>query len=245
MMFDGFKPKTKTVTGVCKCGNEFEYTLPAGVPDPVHCGPCVAEQQGRADAARLMTHIDDYANDCGVVRKYRYWDEDIAHQLGTTEMRAWLLAIGAESAWIGGTNGIGKTHTVAFCAYYMMQQSRIFPYLVRASSWLREVVSGRSSDRNQTGESQYRRAITTKLLILDDIGKENLTQARAELLYDIIDERDRRQLPVWITTNFSGDLLRERLNADGEHAYGDAILKRLKRMIPLENIWKPETGDRA
>ena len=205
----------------------------------VMCDPCAVIFQNKRDTDRRLGCLRDSAEACGIPHKYREWNEDKAKELGNDKLLTWLRNHGTQSVWIGGTNGIGKTHTALYRAFELLQGSDVHPYCVRASAWLRSIVTGRTKDKSDC-EKLYRRAISCKLLIMDDLGKERLTEPRAELLYDIIDERDRRDGSMWITTNFSGETLIERLNSSGEgsHEYGHAILKRLKRMITPERIWK-------
>jgi DNA replication protein DnaC len=231
--------KTKYVKGVCDCGNPFEGVVP-DFANVTQCDSCVMAFQNKRDADRRSDNLRDAANYCGIPAKFREWDDQIAKEVGSQKLYEWLIVFGGNgkhSVWIGGTNGIGKTHTVHYRCYRMIEGERIYPYCVRSSSWLREVVTSRSKDKGD-GDKMYHRAIECKLFVLDDFGKERLTEPRAELLYDIIDERDRRNSPIWITTNFSGQELIDRINSSGDHEYGYAILKRLQRMISKERIWK-------
>jgi DNA replication protein DnaC len=64
---------------------------------------------------------------------------------------------------------------------------------------------------------------TCHLLILDDFGKEKLTDRGGEALFRIINSRYENELPVWITSNFNGNELMARMGDRGE-----AIVRRLK-----------------
>jgi DNA replication protein DnaC len=230
--------RMKQVNGTCKCGNNYSGTIPA-FAEMTMCDTCALEFQRQKDIERFRSCLRESCDSCGIPKKYREWDADKAKAVGSDKLLDWLRGHGTNSVWIGGTNGIGKTHTVLYRAFELLSNYNIHPYCVRASAWLRTVVTSRSKDKSDA-EKQYKRAIECKLLVLDDFGKERLTEPRAEFLYDIIDERDRRDGSLWITTNFGGAELKDRLNCagDGGHEYGHAILKRLARMMTKERIWK-------
>lgn len=230
--------KTKHVSGVCACGNTFDGVVPEFV-EVTQCDDCILAFQEKRDKERRIAAIRDSAEHCGIPSKFRNWDHGVAKELGSDKLLDWMRSHGTKSMWIGGTNGVGKTHTVLYRAYEVLVNDNIYSYCVRCSSWLRDTVTGRTNGKDN-GDKNYRRAIRSKLLVLDDLGKERLTEPRAELLYDIIDDRDRLDLPIWITTNFGGQELLDRMNASGEgaHEYGFAIMKRLTRMITKERIWK-------
>jgi len=69
--------------------------------------------------------------------------------------------------------------------------------------------------------------INCPLLILDDFGKERLTQRMASDLFAIVDERSTSRRSTIISTNFNGSTLLDRFdNRDKET--GVALIRRLK-----------------
>ena len=154
-------------------------------------------------------------------------------------MRPWLEERADQSVWVGGTNGIGKTHTLMYVAYRMIIEQALPCRAIRCSSWLRNQSTLRAGDRSARAEASadFLRVARSRLLIMDDLGKEKLTESKAEILYDLIDMRDRDSRPVWISTNKPGSVLLKRLNGHGDHDHGDAIITRLKRMIPKSNMF--------
>ena len=69
--------------------------------------------------------------------------------------------------------------------------------------------------------------ISCPLLILDDFGKERLTQRMASDLFAIVDERSTARRATIISTNFNGSTLLDRFdNRDKET--GVALIRRLK-----------------
>jgi DNA replication protein DnaC len=63
--------------------------------------------------------------------------------------------------------------------------------------------------------------------MIDDLGKEKSTPAMAALLWEVLDKRYGRGLPLVITTRFSGAELRQRY---GEECLGDDIVRRLNEL---------------
>jgi len=78
---------------------------------------------------------------------------------------------------------------------------------------------------NQTHGDVIERLTSCSLLVIDDLGKERLTQRMETDLFSIIDERTSNKRPTIITTNYNGSGLSDRFN-NGET--GTAIIRRLK-----------------
>jgi DNA replication protein DnaC len=192
----------------------------------------------------MSSELAEIAGICGIPVKYRSWSPARAKEIGNVDLLLWLREREG-SAWVGGTNGVGKTHAVYYCAYRRLKDRGTTCYAIRSSEWLRTVTTMRTGDSRADAEKLFKRATTTPLLIVDDLGKENLSLARAELLYDITDIRDREDLPIWITTNFDGDDLLERLNGASEHEFGHAIMKRWKRMVTENDTYDMDKGEQT
>jgi DNA replication protein DnaC len=77
--------------------------------------------------------------------------------------------------------------------------------------------------------------IEVELLVLDDFGKERLTQRMASDLFSIIDERSTNRRATIISTNFNGTSLLERFdNRDKET--GVAMIRRFKDYYTIVGI---------
>lgn len=75
----------------------------------------------------------------------------------------------------------------------------------------------------------------TPYLVLDDVGAEKLTERALECLYLLIDGRLWHNAPTVITTNYTRQALRDRLN-EAEPGAGDRIISRLIELckwVPL------------
>lgn len=235
--------RVRVINGNCAdCGTPYEYKIPKGFAPPTRCEACIERRNAKDDSRRRERLARELIANASIPDRYLVFNGAIADKLNGGDLLEWITARLGRSLWVGGSNGIGKTHTLCFVAVKAILERPHTCRLVRASEWLRRVAMLRTGDRNARiqAETLVRDVSRVDLVILDDIGKERLTETRAECLYDLIDERERNERPIWVTSNFSGAVLLRRLNDAGEHGYGDAILARLKRMIKPEDIWKGE-----
>lgn len=67
----------------------------------------------------------------------------------------------------------------------------------------------------------------TRVLIIDDLGKERLTPAVAGLLWELLDHRHGFRLPTLISLKYSGEAFRERF---GDKSIGNDIARRIHEM---------------
>ena len=72
------------------------------------------------------------------------------------------------------------------------------------------------------------RACNISLLILDDVGKERLTEWSQPILFQIINNRSNDLLPTIITTNYSGkELVRKFVVDENDSVTAKAIISRM------------------
>ena len=234
----------KTVRGTCGCGCSFEYTVPAGINDPTLCEDCVVAFQDKMEAQRRQHSIRDFVISCGIAEKYRTWDPVLAESLGSDRILKMATASIDDSMWLLEKKDRGKTHAAIYAAYRAVIDHGKLCLVIRAADWFGKVTRLRtgSNSKREEAEDMVRRAIATRLLIIDDLGKETMNHTKAEILFNIVDERDIACKPVWITTNFGGKTLRARLNDVGneDHGIGTAVLVRLGRMIKPEHRMIPQ-----
>ena len=117
--------------------------------------------------------------------------------------RGWLVLM--------GTYGCGKTHlAVAIantCVEYGM--NTLFLTVPDLLDWLRY-----SYDSTDTSfEQRFEEIRNVGLLVLDDLGAQNATKWAAEKLFQIIDYRYSRKLPLVVTTNLSFEDLDDRIRS--------------------------------
>jgi len=153
--------------------------------------------------------------------------------------------------YIIGDNERGKTHLAAGIAYELVQ--RMVPVVMTSMS---DLLSRMRSSYNDGYESEQKlMAIMTQvdLLVIDDLGKESPSEWALEKMFQLIDARVTKKLPMIITTNYTDDELLRRLAAeDGYRNYKNdpktakAIIARLHRAcINMKAGWQKWEGKTA
>lgn len=106
--------------------------------------------------------------------------------------QGWLL--------IRGSYGCGKTHLAAAVANYRIErgQPALFVAVPDLLDYLRATFAPTSE---VTYSERFEMIRTTPLLILDDLGTENMTEWVQEKLFQIFNYRYNARLPTVITTN--------------------------------------------
>lgn len=99
-----------------------------------------------------------------------------------------------------GDFGLGKTHLLAAIANAHRAAGRACLYASAVT--LFDVIQDRIG-QNLEYHDLLRRALSTPLLLLDDIDKPKASEFRQEVYYQIIDGRTRRNLPLAISSNGS------------------------------------------
>lgn len=118
-----------------------------------------------------------------------------------------------------GRAGTGKTHLAAAIINYLIYEKSIPAMFVTAIE-----LFGLLRDFDNQGE-RLKRIKTVPLLVIDDLGKEKITDWNREKLFEIINARYEDYLPVIITTNDTTTEL--------ERNVGEAIYSRLCEMCNL------------
>lgn len=128
-----------------------------------------------------------------------------------------------------GTTGIGKTRGIwaILCRLWaeeaLKDKQLNFQFLTMRKLET-TIESGFKDQKHGTALDQL---INIPLLILDDFGKERLTQRMASDLFAIIDERSTARKATIISTNFNGSTLLERFDPRDRET-GVALIRRLK-----------------
>ena len=111
-----------------------------------------------------------------------------------------------------GTYGCGKTHLAAAIANYRADQGHMFVFEVVPDlmDHLRATFGPRSTT---TLDRRFEEIKNTPLLILDDLGTQNMTSWTREKLYQLFNYRYNAELPTVITTPELKDEMDERLRS--------------------------------
>ena len=110
-----------------------------------------------------------------------------------------------------GTYGCGKTHLAAAVANACVEfgMTTLFLTVPDLMDWLRN-----SFDAKDTNfEERFEEIRNVGLLVLDDLGSQNTTKWANEKLFQIIDYRYVRKLPMVVTTNLTLEDMDDRIRS--------------------------------
>lgn len=180
-----------------------------------HDAKC-AEAAKREREAMLSRRIES----AGIPERYRSAD------LATCppEVRDWASAEhNGGGLLLQGTFGSGKTH--AACAVLLRKVPLAPCRFVTMERLLREIRGAYNG--SETEERVISRYVNVRYLVIDDIGKERLTEWSLPILFDIVNQRYNRLKPTIITTNYTGADLLDKLTVNGDSTTAKAIVSRL------------------
>ena len=174
-------------------------------------GSCGCEES-KLDGSFLKPKQKDYVR-AGIPERY----------LGAEcDLDGWDESVKAgKSLYIHGPYGPGKTHFASALARKLLDDD-VSVYFVNSKHLISEIqgtYNGRYSDVMD-------RCFDCKVLVLDDLGKEQPTPYAISMLYEIVDTRYSKRKPIVATSNFTrGELLRRWAQADA--ATAESIVSRL------------------
>ncbi|MCA9598015.1 MAG: ATP-binding protein [Myxococcales bacterium] len=166
----------------------------------------LAERQGRALARIGGEWVDDegaFTKACRSLKLRRV-------------AARWNPSLG--SLLLSGPTGIGKTATVRRALRRLVREAEHDRVPVLATRWAtasRIALARRQSPLGAGEPEELTRAVEVPLLVIDELGFEPLDEG----LFDVLDERYQRALPVIVTSGLRVTELRDR--------YGAAALRRL------------------
>lgn len=142
------------------------------------------------------------------------------------------------NAILVGSPGVGKSRALAAAALdYCDKTGR------EGIEWITgyefaELVSNLSTDKRDEANARLKAITEAYELFFDDLGSANFTTARTSRFFRLIDERYRRKLPTFISTNYSTPQLKKVFTATGDSK--DEAVRILRRIIgtPSEPLVK-------
>jgi DNA replication protein DnaC len=213
------KPKASDVCPICGGVGWLRKDLPINHPEFGQLTACICKQNetNKTSQERLYrtSNLEAFKqmtfNSFSVQGRLGLGDEQIrslqyglsqAQQFAATP-RGWLVLMGAY--------GCGKTHLAAAIANTCVEfgMTTLFLTVPDLLDWLR--YSYDSSDT--TFEQRFDEIRNVGLLVLDDLGSQNATKWASEKLFQIIDHRYARRLPLVVTTNLSLEDLDDRIRS--------------------------------
>ena len=138
-----------------------------------------------------------------------------------------------------GNFGTGKTHLAVAIAVHVIRNKCIYAVLGTLIELLSQVKETYDSKGNATEQEVVRKFKNCDLLVIDDLGKESITDWGLSQLYDIVNHRYENCKPIVITTNYTDDELINRLSAKScDKKTAQAIVSRLHEICyPVEFQW--------
>lgn len=131
-----------------------------------------------------------------------------------------------KSLWLCGSVGVGKTSKASSILKGWLSEYRS-GLMVSSVKFLEDL-------KGQFQQSEKYQ--TTKLLVLDDLGKEVPTEWALSQLFLLIDGRYGAKLPMLITSQYTPEGLINRLRGRGDDDTSDAIVSRLVENCTIEKM---------
>ena len=128
----------------------------------------------------------------------KYQSADCASETWLAKLEAVRVSEAGTNLILAGKAGTGKTHLAVAIAIYVMKHGRQAIFRL-VSTMLDEIQSAIRDNGDYDG--LMRQFKTVPCLVLDDLGHENMTSARASYLHQIIDYRYVHELQTIVTTN--------------------------------------------
>lgn len=195
---------------VCPICGGFGYVwrdLPIDDPEFGKLKPCICQQQKQVRAAHNRLY---QVSNLESFKKMTFDSFSVQGRLGLGDDQVFSLQSALNQArqfaaspkgWLllTGNYGCGKTHLAAAvantCVEYGM--ATVFLTVPDLLDWLRYSYDAHDSNFEQ----RFEEIRNVNLLVLDDLGAQNATAWAAEKLFQIIDYRYIRRLPMVVTSN--------------------------------------------
>ncbi|HWQ30716.1 MAG TPA: ATP-binding protein [Negativicutes bacterium] len=233
--------KPLDLTSRCEiCGEPIARQLevvgtPYIVPSPCSCSrekwTAADEADRKAKQLRKIERLNQYSLHsedfyrCTFENWERVPENERYYQLGIRFIRNWE-ALKAQNIglMIYGEPGNGKSY-MSFCIANRLLE-KLVPVLVIKSIDLLDLIRRTYDSYGDMGEIEILDLIDqADLLVLDDLGAENLTSWGKATLYKVIDRRYRSNKMLFITTNLKPeDLRRKLIQEDGVSRIYDRII---------------------
>lgn len=146
-------------------------------------------------------------------------ESTLDNYIGETEwLKPWLEMPSGYVLIASPISGNGKTH-LAIAILKNLWIEKLYSCRFQSVVELLKQEYASFNPSNQINSSVAKACKRIGVLVLDDLGAENITDFSKSLLYEIVDYRYARALPTVVTTNLGSDDLKKR--------YGDRLASRL------------------
>jgi hypothetical protein len=182
--------------------------------EPFVCWPCTETKE--AVAKVRWERGAAWANECPKAYRDSDWKLLPCRHL-INEVQSWTY--GKRGVVFAGSPGVGKTRL----AYILLKRLHSEGKRVRAMTATDFALGVQEQGGKHKLPEWLKDLCGVSVLLLDDLGKEKLSESVVAQLFHVLDKRMADELPVLITTNYKGQHFIERF---GE--YGEPLYRRLK-----------------
>jgi len=196
--------------------------VPTTPPPPamlaaLRCGACDAKAAARWKAEAVEAQQDAAAERLKASGIPSEFADSYDAALGNTALLGFCKSNAAKSLWLQSVkSGCCKTRTLAFLAAKLVKVKAIDARFYKASDLCREY-SALLGQSVMDAHSLIHKLAAVRLLVLDDLGTEKLTERGVEAVFEILDKRLEAKLPTWISSNLSGAELEAKMGERGAY----------------------------
>jgi DNA replication protein DnaC len=182
------------------------------------------EEEAKAQLQLKLEHIARLKKDCFPDNELLSWtfENDAGKQkkmgIGRRYVSRWEKVLEENiGLLLYGNVGTGKSYCACAIANALCEMEVPVKYVNLA-----EVLNELQTAQNRNDYIQ--RLVTYKLLIIDDFGVQRQTEYAAEQIFNLIDRRNRKRLPLIVTTNLTLDEIKHPADTSQARIY-DRVLQ--------------------
>jgi hypothetical protein len=182
--------------------------------EPFVCWDCTEAKE--AEQKTRWERMAEWTRQCPKAYRDSDWKQLPCRHL-INEVQSWQYQ--KRGVVFAGSPGVGKTRL----AYIMLKRLHAEGKRVRAMTATDFALGVQEQGGKHKLPEWLKDLCGVSVLLLDDLGKEKLSESVVAQLFHVLDKRMAEELPVLITTNYKGQHFIERF---GE--YGEPLYRRLK-----------------
>lgn len=193
----------------------------------LNCDECAEKVEAQNAERERELYFEGLRRECKIPVSRMDWNS----AKGNQQLYYFVLGNKKKSLFISDQYGSGKTWAV--CAVGWREKLADIDVLFYVTADLTSELSALYSEYYSAAESLVKELKECDLLILDDFGKERLTDRSGEAIFRVLDARYRDERATWITTNLSLDELAVKMEERG-----GALKRRIKEEYESWNRYK-------